>query len=108
MIRPDYQRIYKDLLKMKFPDKEKDSVIKALLEKENFSQLDVIKLESILFGNTQNDKLQKNGSHRSYDKSTIFKILEYQKKNNLSNIELAKHYGLSRNTVAKWKKYFLV
>lgn len=102
MIKPDYQRIYTDLLKMKFPEKEKECL--SLLQKKNFSQLDVIKLESILF----NEKSADNGIHRSYDKSTIFKILDYQKKNNLNNSELAKHYGLSRNTVAKWKKYFLV
>ncbi|WP_159478991.1 helix-turn-helix domain-containing protein [Chryseobacterium sp. 18068] len=106
MIKPDYQKIYMDLLKMKFPEKEKDCL--PLLNKKNFSQLDVIKLENILFGTTKNDKSLNNGIHRSYDKSTIFKILDYQKKNNLNNSELAKHYGLSRNTVAKWKKYFLV
>lgn len=106
MSKPDYQRIYKDFLKMKFPEKEKDCL--SLLQKENFSQLDVIKIESIIFGKNQNDELLSNGSHRSYDKSTIFEILEYQKKKNLNNTELAKHYGLSRNTVAKWKKYFQV
>ncbi|WP_265428452.1 helix-turn-helix domain-containing protein [Chryseobacterium sp. YIM B08800] len=102
MIKPDYQKIYMDLLKMKFPEKEKECL--PLLQKKNFSQLDVIKLERILF----NEQSLNNGIHRSYDKSTIFKILDYQKKNNLNNSELAKHYGLSRNTVAKWKKYFLV
>lgn len=102
MIKPDYQKIYMDLLKMKFPEKEKECL--PLLQKKNFSQLDVIKLERILF----NEQSLNNGIHRSYDKSTIFKILDYQKKNNLNNSEVAKHYGLSRNTVAKWKKYFLV
>ncbi|MFL9832405.1 helix-turn-helix domain-containing protein [Chryseobacterium terrae] len=106
MIKPDYKKIYKDLLKMKFPEKEEECL--SLLQKENFSQLDVIKIEVIIFGKTQNEGLLSNGSHRSYDKSTIFKILDYQKKKNLNNSELAKHYGLSRNTVAKWKKYFRV
>lgn len=106
MNKPDYQRIYRDLLKMKFPEKEKDC--QPILQKENFSQLDVINLEIILFGKKQSEEFLNDGRHRSYDKSTIFKILDYQKKNNLNNSELAKYYGLSRNTVAKWKKHFLV
>ncbi|AZB29635.1 MULTISPECIES: transposase [Chryseobacterium] len=106
MNKPDYKRIYRDLLKMKFPEKEKDC--QPILQKENFSQLDVINLEIILFGKKQSEEFLNDGRHRSYDKSTIFKILDYQKKNNLNNSELAKYYGLSRNTVAKWKKHFLV
>jgi DNA-binding transcriptional regulator YiaG len=91
---------------MKFPEKEKDC--QPFLQKENFSQLDVINLEIILFGKKQSEEFLNDGRHRSYDKPTIFKILDYQKKHNLNNSELAKHYGLSRNTVAKWKKHFLV
>lgn len=106
MNKPDYQRIYRDFLKMKFPEKEKNCL--PFLQKENFSQLDVINLEIILFGKKQSEEFLNDGRHRSYDKSTIFKILDYQKKHNLNNSELAKHYGLSRNTVAKWKKHFLV
>jgi len=106
MSKPDYQRIYTDLLKMKFPEKENDC--QPILQKANFSQLDVINLEIILFGKKQSEEFLNNGRHRSYDKPTIFKILDYQKKNNLNNSELAKYYGLSRNTVAKWKKHFLV
>ncbi|MCD0477899.1 helix-turn-helix domain-containing protein [Chryseobacterium sp. LC2016-29] len=78
MSKPDYQRIYRDLLKMKFPEKENDC--QPILQKANFSQLDVINLEIILFGKKQSEEFLNNGRHRSYDKSTIFKILDYQKK----------------------------
>lgn len=33
-------------------------------------------------------------------------MLDYQKGNGLNNTGLAKHFSLSRNSVAKWKKYF--
>ena len=45
---------------------------------------------------------------RSYKKSDILNILDYQKENGLNNSQLANHFRLSRNTVSKWKKLFLV
>lgn len=48
-----------------------------------------------------------NKKHRSYSKSDIIKILNHQKKNQLNNSQLARHFGLSRNTVTKWKRLFL-
>jgi hypothetical protein len=34
-------------------------------------------------------------------------MLDYQKKNKLTNSQLAKHFKLSRNTVTKWKRLFV-
>lgn len=98
--QPDYNKIYYDIIMIKFPSRMEDC--KRLLSKERLTALDVITIDKILFGeNTENNK------HRSYNKKTILKILDYQKKNKLNNSQLAKHFQLSRNTVTKWKKIFI-
>ena len=102
--KPNYKKIFNDLLVLKFPDKKEQCLI--FLNKKELSRLDIIKLNKIIFGENISENL--NGrNHRSYDKSTIFKILDYQKKQKLNNIQTAKYFGLSRNTLAKWKKIFL-
>lgn len=95
---PNYKRIYSDILAKKYPEKTKACT--PLLEKENLSTLDVLWLNEKIFG-SNSPRL------RSYSRRDVLKILEYQKKYNLNNTELANHFGLSRNTVAKWKKHFL-
>ncbi|WP_228439982.1 helix-turn-helix domain-containing protein [Chryseobacterium phocaeense] len=102
--RPDYKRIYEDLIKIKFPDKEAKCI--RILRKKKLSELDIINLERIIFGKLSHEESSKNKRHRSYDKAVIFKILKHQKIHGLTNTELAVHYGLSRNTVAAWKKRF--
>ncbi|WP_126651232.1 hypothetical protein [Chryseobacterium aureum] len=47
-----------------------------------------------------------NQRYRSYDKASILEMLDYQTKNQLNNSEWARHFALSRNTVAKWKNNF--
>ena len=98
---PDYKRIYSDILLKKYP--EKKEICTAFLEKQHLSAFDVIMLNEKIFGTNQS----KNQKLRSYRKSDILKILDYQKKNNLNNSQLANHFKLSRNTIAKWKKLFL-
>ena len=98
---PNYKRIYSDILNKRYP--EKKEVCKQIIQKANLSVFDVIKLNEKIFGTNQS----KNQKLRSYSKSDILKILDYQKKNNLNNSQLANHFKLSRNTVAKWKKLFL-
>lgn len=103
---PNYTKIYKDLILTKYP--EKWSRCENLLAKETLSVLDVIKINNILFNNTSNKGvLDFNQRHRSYSRTTIFQILDYQKKNKLNNTQLANHFKLSRNTISKWKKIFL-
>jgi hypothetical protein len=104
MTTPDYKRIYSDLIAEKFPNREE---CKIILSKERLSELDVITLNSILFKDNNKDTILFNQKHRSYSQDTILEILQYQKKNKLNNIQVAKHFRLSRNTVAKWKKMFL-
>lgn len=96
---PDYRRIYTDIISLKYPLKFK--ICGKILSKHSLSKIDVIALDKLIFG-----EVSENQKYRSYDKKTILKILDYQKKNNLNNVQLALHFKLSRNTVTKWKKLY--
>ncbi|MBL1221540.1 helix-turn-helix domain-containing protein [Chryseobacterium sp. L7] len=100
--RPDYKKIYADLLNLKFP--EKIPSCQSFLAKKELSVQDVIHINTIIFPK----KTAKNQQHRSYDRRSILEMLDFQKKNRLNNTQLAIHFRLSRNTVAKWKKLFIV
>ncbi|KFE97538.1 transposase [Chryseobacterium formosense] len=105
-VKPDYKLIYWDILQFKYP--EKISSCKAIMQKDSLSALEVIKLNSMIFGNSEKKSIKRNQSYRAYGQSDILHILEYQKNNSLNNTELACHFRLSRNTVTKWKKLFIV
>lgn len=98
---PDYKLIYQDMISKKYPDKV--LLCGSFFSKDSFSTLDILKINQFLFGASK-DFDQK---HRSYDKNSILEILDYQKKNQLNNSQLANHFKISRNTVIKWKKIFL-
>lgn len=100
----NYKSIFCDLLAKKHP--EKLSEFQNFLSKNSLSELDVIMLSKKL-SIYQKANLE-NGKHRSYCKNTILQILNYQKKHELNNSQLANHFRLSRNTVAKWKRLFQV
>ncbi|WP_114821098.1 helix-turn-helix domain-containing protein [Chryseobacterium sp. KLBC 52] len=102
MDRPNYKQIYHDIILEQFPNKMKQC--QNILSKSVLSALDVIKLNSILWRkhNVNNQK------HKSYDKASILKMLEFQKKNKMNNLQLAAHFNVSRNTVTAWKKRFLI
>jgi hypothetical protein len=99
-IIPEYKKIYTDMIEKKFPYKKEELAV--FLNKPILETIDVIWLNEKLFG--KRDSI--NQKYRSYGKSDIFKILQYQKKHKLNNSRLAEHFKLSRNTVAKWKKMF--
>jgi len=103
---PNYKRIYTDIISKKYPEKEKKC--KYILQKKEISTLDIIKINEIIFGNTDKEESINNQKHRSYDESAVLEILNYQKKNKLNNSQLANHFKLSRNTIAKWRKNFPV
>lgn len=102
---PDYHQIYKDIINKKYPSRKEECLF--LLNKENLSVLDVIELNHRVFGLSDQMTEAFNQSHRSYNKSSILMMLDYQKKNKLSNSQLAKHFKLSRNTVTKWRRLFV-
>ncbi len=98
---PDYKMIFTDIIRSKCPEKE--SLFKEFLNKDKFSSMDVINLNQLIFKANKTSR-----KHRSYDKADIIKILEYQKKHQLNNFQLAEHFQISRNTVTSWKKKFLI
>lgn len=93
----NYKKIFQDILDLKFPEKKELRTI--VLEKEIVDFYDVLSLNKLIFGEES-----KENKHKSYDSSTIKKILNYQQENNLSNIETARKFNLSRNTITAWKK----
>jgi len=99
--QPDYIKIYSDIINKKYP--EKYETCKDLLSKSQLDTLEVITLNDKIFGVKEKFSVVTR-THRAYDTSTIVKILDYQKKYHLTNTQLANHFALSRNTVAKWKK----
>ena len=101
----DYKRIFADILEYKFPQKKEECL--PLLQKSSLTAIDIIKINKQIFGVDKETELYSQ-KHRSYSKSDILNILDYQKKHKLNNSQLAIHFSLSRNTVAKWKKMFLV
>lgn len=71
------------------------------------SAIEIIELNKKIFGIPDKETESENRKHRSYNKSDILEMLDYQKEQQLNNSQLASHFKLSRNTVAKWKKNFL-
>lgn len=103
--RPFYRKLYTDMIRDRYPEKE--MLCSGFMEKEIWTALDVIEVNALLFGKTKKEAdTRVDQKHRAYDKESIKRILRYQQINKLNNIQLANKYGLSRNTIAKWKKQF--
>ncbi|CAA7392982.1 helix-turn-helix domain-containing protein [Chryseobacterium fistulae] len=101
-----YKRIFSDILDKKYPKKKE--MCRDLLSKGDLSVLDIIELNTRIFGSPDAPTSAFNQSHRSYTRSSVLQILDFQKKNHLNNSQVARHFKLSRHTVAKWKKKYLV
>ncbi|CAD0224617.1 helix-turn-helix domain-containing protein [Chryseobacterium sp. JV274] len=99
---PNYRQIYIDLINIKFPEKMEKCL--PLLNKADLSEIDIIELNNMIFERADKEIEKFNQRHRSYSLPSIQKILDYQKKHNYNNTQLANHFRLSRNTVTKWKK----
>lgn len=104
--KPNYFRIYNDILQKKFPQKIKEC--EAILSNNDLSVLDILEINKIIFGKSDEENQAFDQKHKSYHQSDILEILDYQKKHKLNNVQLALHFKLSRNTVTKWKKLYLV
>ena len=102
---PDFKQIYTDIIKEKFPKKINDPVIINKLDSLN-TAIDILKFNTFIFGRPEYAVEFKNQRLRSYDESSIREILNYQKKNKLTNTETANHFKTSRNTIAKWKSIY--
>lgn len=100
--RPDYKKIYKEIIARKYPDKMKQC--ETILKKEYLIDFDIIKLSNIL--NAGENK--ENQIFKSYDKESILCILEFQKKHKYNNTEVSNVLSISRNTIGKWRKLYTV
>ncbi|BAP31239.1 uncharacterized protein CHSO_2202 [Chryseobacterium sp. StRB126] len=100
--QPDFKQIYTDIINRKCPHKY--NLCEHLLSKNELLALDILKLNTIIFGNSE----KRNSQYRSYKRTDIMRILDYQKENNLNNTQLALRFKLSRNTIGKWRKIFLI
>ena len=101
-LRPNYKKIFEDIVEKKCPERLQE--FNHYFSKENFTIMDVIEINDKIFGLTDKDTMIFNQKHKSYDQETILQILAYQQKEKLSNIQLANHFNLSRNTVSKWRR----
>ena len=101
---PNYKNIYLDIITKKFPSKK--DTYKKILSKNTLTDYDVIVLNNELFSTAENQT--ENQKLKSYTKETILKILDYQKVKKLNITELARHFSISRNTIAKWRKIYIV
>ncbi|UOU98322.1 hypothetical protein MUU74_17750 [Chryseobacterium daecheongense] len=99
---PNYKKIYRDLVNTRFPEKKVRCT--HLFSKKVLTVIDIIELSQILSSESSEDAFEFNQRHRSYDESAISHILKYQREARLSNLQLAKHFGMSRNTISKWRK----
>ncbi|RKS95955.1 helix-turn-helix domain-containing protein [Chryseobacterium defluvii] len=103
-MRPNYKKIFHDILKKEHPEKLKDPSIKRLLSKLNTTE-DVLKLNEKIFKQSK-EKQQNNQKLRTYDKQTILKLLHYQDKHGFSTSYMSKKYKISRTTITKWRRMF--
>ncbi|CAA7392621.1 helix-turn-helix domain-containing protein [Chryseobacterium fistulae] len=102
----NYRLIFEDILEKKYPEKKEKC--QRILAKDSLSVLDIIELNKKIFGPMDKETDRFDQSHRSYNQSSILQILDFQKLHNLSNSQVARHFKLSRHTVAKWKKRYQV
>lgn len=103
VMSPDYKQIYTDIIEEQYPDKKNDLLIKNKIERIS-TVIDVIAINQLIFGDQHFLMGCDNQKLKSYDKNSMIKILDYQKRNKLSNTKVADHFKMSRNTISKWKK----
>lgn len=101
-MKPNYSKIYHDLLLQEQPERLKDERVKELLQNLNTSE-EVIKFSENFFKPSK-ESLENNQKLKTYDKETMLKIFDYQKKHGLSSNLISQQYKISRTTLAKWKK----
>ena len=103
--RPYYHKIYADMIASKYPDKIK--LCEHYLKKEDWTALDVITVNDILFGSSKKKAdVAIDQKHRAYDEESIKEILKHQRDYKLNNIQVANLYKVSRNSITKWKLLF--
>ncbi len=103
-MRPNYKKIYLDMLKQDQPEKLQDPKVQSLLKNLKTTE-DVLNFNELVFKQSK-ESLRNNQKLKTYDKKTMLKLLQYQKKHGFSTSFMSKKYKISRTTLAKWKKTF--
>lgn len=103
--RINYKTLYTDIINDIYPNKLLQC--QEILDKQVLNILDILELNKLIFGDEYKNNIEVNQKFKSYSRQDILLILDYQRKNQLNNSQLANHFNLSRNTVAKWKKVFI-
>lgn len=103
-MRPNYKKIYQDILREQFPEKLKDpKVIKQLNNLDTAEA--VLKLNEMLFEHSE--KKHDIKGLKFYDEKTVLKLLKYQDKHGFSNKYMSQKYKISRSTIIRWRKLFI-
>lgn len=102
MNRPNYHKIYEDMIELKYPDKKEAA--KKILLKKNLVTKDLDLLNEIIFGFPNRAKQITNSKHRSYTRNEIVDILKFQNESGMNNSQIAKYFKISRNTIIHWRK----
>ncbi len=104
VIKPDYKRIFKDMISHKYPHKLQIST--AYLEKEELSDFDILQLSELLSESKNKEDIEFNQKHKSYNIESVKAILKYQEENKLNNTQTVIHFKMSKNTLKKWRNAF--
>ena len=102
---PNYKKIYSDIVREKFPEMVNDRFLKEKIRSIR-TAMDIIDVNELIFRETKNSKKSENQKLRSYDKYSILKVIEFQRKNQLSNVQTGMHFNISRRTIGKWNRIF--
>ncbi len=92
------------MLKQDQPEKLKDPKIQTLLQNLKTTE-DVLNFNELVFKQSK-ESMKNNQKLKTYDKKTMLKLLQYQKKHGFSTSYMSKKYKISRTTLSKWKKTF--
>lgn len=103
-MKPNYSKIYRDMLKLEYPEKLKEPKIIELLKNLNTTE-DVLNFNRRIFKQSKESE-ENNQKLKTYDKKTMLKLLQYQQKHGFSTSFMSKKYKISRTTITKWKKTF--
>ncbi|WP_419868654.1 helix-turn-helix domain-containing protein [Chryseobacterium sp. CT-SW4] len=103
-MRPNYTKIYEDLIRLECPEKLTEPTIKKQLQNLNTCE-DILNFNEKIFKQSK-QSLKDNQKLKTYDRKTMLKLLQYQKQHGFSTNYMSKKYKISRTTLTKWRKTF--
>jgi len=92
------------MLKDDHPEKLENPKIQKLLNGLKTTE-EILNFNDLIFEQSK-ESIRNNQQLKTYDKKTILKLLQYQKKHDFSTSYMSRQYKISRTTIAKWRKLF--